>query len=267
MPSFLVLGPMEIRSPHRTLMLRGVMQQTLLAALLASAGRLVTVGALIEELWGPTPPSRTENALQAQISRLRRTLAALEPDRAHSRLATMTAGYQFSLEGVEFDATTLLETVSAIRARAGRKIQRDIADMRKALALWRGPVFGGITGGPICQAAIARYQECYTTAHVLLCELELQGGEDVKIVPELSELVAKFPLQESFCELLMVALYRCGRQTDALAEARRLRNRLIEELGVEPSPPFRGLEKAILNHDSMLVRAEAVPTAGWACAS
>lgn len=263
MLSFLVLGPMEIRTHRRTLMLKGVLQQTLLAALLASNEGLVTVDSLIEELWGLTPPSRTENALQAQISRLRRSLGRLEPDCPESRLATMTAGYQFSLNRAEFDAATLLDSVSAIRARGGKNIPRDVADLREALSLWRGPAFGGISGGPICQAAVARYRECYATTLVLLYELELQGGEHVKIMPELSELVARFPLQESLCELLMLALYRCGRQTDALAEARRLRERLIEELGVEPSPPLRGLEEAILNHDSMLVR----PTARWAYAS
>lgn len=264
MLSFLVLGPMEIRAHRLTLMLKGVLQQTLLAALLASGERLVTVDALIEELWGPTPPSRTENALQAQVSRLRRSLARAEPESSGSRLITMTAGYQFSLNRAELDAATFLDSVSVIRARVGKNIHRDIADMREALTLWRGPAFGGISGGPICQAAIARYQECYATALVLLYELELQSGEHVKIVPELSELVARFPFQESFCELLMVALYRCGRQTDALVEARRLRGRLIEELGVEPSPSLRGLEKAILNHDSMLVKADAVPTMRWA---
>ncbi|WP_173060581.1 AfsR/SARP family transcriptional regulator [Phytohabitans houttuyneae] len=249
MLSFLVLGPMEVRTHDRTVTFKGPIQQTLLAMFLCSGEKLITVNALIEELWGTTPPATVENALQANISRLRRTLARLEPRRQESRLATRTSGYQFNLERAELDAAKMLETVDSIRARAGNYRRRDVADLREVLALWRGPVFGGLTGGPICQAAVAKYDEYRTAALVMLYEAELAGGEHAKIVPELRELVTENSSQECFSSLLMIALYRSGRQTDALTVARQLRTNLIDELGIEPSPAVQDLERAILNHD------------------
>lgn len=252
MLSFLVLGPIEIRTHDRTVILNGMVQQTLLATLLASGERLVTVDELIEGLWGTTPPVTVENALQANISRLRRTLSRLEPHRQERRLATRAFGYQFSLHRAELDAQMMMDTVDAIRVRVGTDHRRDIADLREVLTLWRGPVFGGVPGGQICQAAVAKYQEYRTATLVMLYEAELASGMHTSIVPELHELATENPLQENFCSLLMTALYRCGRQTDALAVARQLRDRLIEGFGIEPSPVIGELERAILNHDPRL---------------
>jgi DNA-binding SARP family transcriptional activator len=263
MLSFLALGPIEIRTHDRTVTLNGTIQQTLLATFLAGGERLITVDELIDGLWGTTPPATVENALQANISRLRRTLGRLEPNRPECRLTTKAFGYQFSLHRAEVDAQKMMDTVDAIRARVGTDHRRDIVDLREVLTLWRGPVFGGVSGGQICQAAVAKYQEYRTATLVMLYEAELANGAHAAAVPELYELVAESPMQENFCSLLMVALYLSGRQTDALAVARHLRDRLIDGFGIEPSPAIGELERAILNHDVRL-HAGGAPRTGWA---
>ena len=231
--------------------------QTLVAVFLTAGDRLLRADALAEELWGWTPPANPENALQAQISRLRRTLAKLEPQRADPRLSTTVSGYRFSVHWSELDATTFMRRVDEIRSRPATDIRKDIAELRKALALWRGPVFGGLVGGNACQSAAAKYEESKTAALELCYDLELKAGGHARVIPELTELVGQNPLQEQFCSLLMVALYRSGRQIDALNVYRRLRQELDENLGVEPSPVLRRFEQAILTHDPLLMRPEA----------
>lgn len=260
MTIFLVLGAMELRTRRHTVQVRGVGKQTLLAAFLATGNKLVTVDVLAEELWGTTPPPKMENALQAQVSRLRRTMVRLEPERRTPRLTTAASGYRFAVEWTELDALSFLHTIDTIRNRPRTEPRRDVADLRSALALWRGPVFGGLTGGPLCQTAAARYEESRTAALELLYDLELRTGNHARVVPELTEIVAQAPMQEQFCSLLMVALYRSGRQTDALEIYRQLRQRLVDELGVEPSPVLRRYEKAILDHDPILVKEDRAAT-------
>ncbi|MBG0851765.1 AfsR/SARP family transcriptional regulator [Streptomyces spinoverrucosus] len=270
MLKFSLLGRIEIDPGKEPVKLGGAIQQTLLATLLVTGGSLVTVDSLIVELWGTTPPAKVDNALQAQISRIRRTLAALEPERETSRVVTSMSGYGFTLERSELDSYVFLDAVEAIHARHGRAgrpdvtqdITHDIANLRAALSLWQGPVFGGLTGGPLCQAASARYLEARNFAQALLYELELRVGGHERILPELMELHARNPLQEQFCLLLMRALYRSGRQLDALNVYRQCRHDLVESLGIEPSPVLRQYEQAILTHDPMLLSDEpARPTA------
>lgn len=257
---FSVLGCIEIRKNRSAVRLGGAMQQTLLATLLVSGGDLVTVDALITELWGTTPPAKVENALQAQVSRIRRTLAALEPDRETSRVVTGTSGYMFSVGRWELDASLFLDTVDAIHARvrhgADGSHAKAITELRAGLSRWRGPVFGGLTGGAICQTAAARYLEARNSALTLLYDLELRLGGHERILPELAELYSRNPSHEQFCMLLMRALYRSGRQLDALHVYRQCRRNLIEYQGVEPSPALSQYEQAILTHDPRLLHDE-----------
>jgi DNA-binding SARP family transcriptional activator len=254
MTEFLILGPIEIRVGVRTVALGGSMFQTLLASFLVSGNKVLTVEELEQELWGTTPPLKKENALQAQISRLRRILVGLEPERVQHRITTYCTGYQFAISANELDATSFLQTLEAVRNRVNGNLHEDIAELRRALALWRGPVFGGLGGDVLCQTAAAKLEEGRITALELLYDLELQAGGYLGIIPELTQLVVENPLCEQFCGLLMVALYRSGRQVDALNVFRKLQHRLGDELGVDPSPMLRRYEKAILNHDPLLMR-------------
>lgn len=252
MPVFFVLGSMEIRAGNRVLRPRGTMIQTLFASFLAESDQFILADALAEELWGGAPPAKSGNALQAQVSRLRRLLAQAEPDRDDPRLTGNVSGYRLSVHWTELDASMFQHKVDIIRGQPTDP-RRDVADLRGALTLWRGPVFGGLAGGQICQTAAAKYEESRMAALELLYELELMANGHARIIPELTELVRKYPLCEQFCSLLMVALYRSGRQVDALAAYRSFKRHLDEDLGIEPSPALCRYEQAILTHDPLLM--------------
>jgi DNA-binding SARP family transcriptional activator len=224
---------------------------------MAAAGRLVTIESLAEELWGTTPPRKMHNALQAQISRLRRTLARTEQGAA-SRIVTSVSGYQFSLQPGELDAQVFLDTIDVIRGNACDGPERCINELRSVLALWRGPTFGGLAVGPLCQMAASKYEESRLSALEMLYDLELRVGDHNRIIPELTETLAQNPMQEQFCRLLMVALYRSGRQIDALNVYREFRYRLNDELGVHPSPMLRTYESAVLEHDPALLESTSL---------
>lgn len=149
---FSVLGHVEVRARDRVFQLAGAMQQLLLAALLVSRGELVTVDSLILELWGGNPPSKVQNALQAQVSRIRRSLALLEPERPGSRVITTPSGYLFSVGRQELDAHVFMDTVDRVRRTvadgASTDPGQDVRELRRALAFWSGPVFGGLRVGP-----------------------------------------------------------------------------------------------------------------------
>ncbi len=245
--------------------LNGALQQTLLAALVVSEGRLLTVGALMDEMWGTVRPAKAVNALHAQVSRLRRALGVLEPDRTQSRLATSSAGYQLSLERSELDAWVFVDKLDEIRVRmeADGFCSSDlVAELRGALALWRGPVFGGLAGGLLCQSATARFTESRNAALCLLYEVEIGCDRSLEVLPELTELFARNLSQEWLCALLMIALYRSGRQIDALDVYQRFRSNLADNLGIEPTPTLRELERAIMTNDPILPRWSQFSTFG-----
>lgn len=253
---FFILGPSEIKSGDHVAQPKGAMQQLLFASFMAVAGRLVTVETLADELWGTTPPNKMNNALQAQISRLRRTLVRVDGGAA-DRIITTVSGYQFNIHPGELDAQVFLDSVGSIRASSEADPCRSAAELRRAIRLWRGPVFGGVAGGPLCRTAASKYEEARLSALELLYEIELRSGEYARIVPELTETLSQNPMQEQFCGLLMIALYRSGRQIDALQTYRQFRHRLNEELGVEPSPMLHSYESAILEHDEALLERTA----------
>jgi len=256
---FFVLGPTEIRGENHAIRPKGAIQQLLFASFMATAGRTVTVETLSEELWGTTPPRKMHNALQAQVSRLRRTLARVESENESlPRIVSTVSGYQFNIQQGELDAHVFLNTVETLRFAGDRDVRRSINDLRKALVLWRGPAFSGFTGGPLCRIAASRYEEARISALELLFGMELKADGHARIIPELTEVSAENPTQENFCRLLMVALYRSGRHIDALNVYRQFRHRLNEEIGVDPSPMLRWYENAILGHDPMLLE-ESVP--------
>src|SRR4051812_21741462 len=249
---FRLLGNIEVHHDDgRPVGIRGTIQLTLLAALLAADCRMVSVQALVDELWAENPPATAENSLQAHISRLRRKLHG--PGNAgHAQLLSLSAGYRLLVDRSEVDGHLFQLITEDVRNDPHRDPDTAATLLRHAMALWRGPVFGGLVGGPICQGASARYQASWNMAVENLYDIELRRGRHSQIIPELSALVESPALNERVCEQLMVALYRSGQQTYALEVFHRMRQRLDEELGVAPSPTLYRLESAILNHSQVL---------------
>jgi DNA-binding SARP family transcriptional activator len=247
-----ILGPIEIAAGGRAVEIRGTIQRTLLAALLVGGGRQVTTSSLMDELWGSRPPGNADNALQAHVSRLRRRFEEVEPERTTPRLVSLPSGYRLLTDGAQVDGELFLAATAAVRADPDLPPADIIHRLRAALAWWRGPTYGGALGGLICQAAAVRYEERRSAAYSLLFENELLLGRHAEIIAELAELVEAESLNERLCQQLMIALYGAGRQTDALALYRRMRERLTAELGIEPSPALRRVELAILAQDPIL---------------
>lgn len=254
MIEFCVLGPLELRSAGAAHTVRSHSQAMLLISLLVSEGRQVPAEALIDELWGGGHPADPANALQAHISRLRRMLDKLEPEGTGSRLTSHPAGYRLRVRDEELDGCAFLAEVAALPAAAAQLPPAEVAGRaRRVLGRWRGPVFGGVVGGAICQAGAARYEQGRHRALEALFEAELGCGNHGAIVPELSALVATpSPFQERFCEQLMVALYRAGRQADALDLYHRTWSRLAGETKTQPSGRLKAYVRAILEHDPVL---------------
>lgn len=250
MNRFAVLGPVECWSLMTPVEIRGSLQRTLLAVLLAGESRPVAAESVAAELWAGEPPRNWENALQAHVSRLRRRLLEQTGD-GSARLLIQSGEYRLDVDASTVDAMIFMRKFTHAKVLASSDTAAAIGAFRSALSLWRGPAFGNVMGGPLCRSAAARYEAARISALETMFDLELRAGRHVDIIPTLSELV-ELMLNERFCEQLMVALYRAGRQTEALGSYRRLRQRLDLELGVQPTRTLRNHEKAILTHDSSL---------------
>jgi DNA-binding SARP family transcriptional activator len=249
---FKVLGPLEINTADKQIQVRGVLQRKLLRALLIRSCELVPSEALINELWGEEHPERVENALQAHISRIRRRLSLLEPDRESPRLRTHISGYQLIVSEDEVDAVWFLSNLERVRNRLDDDLPAAIRDLRGILESWRSPVLPEGEGGMICQAAVTQYEESRLLAVETLFDAELRVGNHAGIVGELRGILGRDRFHERFWQQLMTALYRSGRQSEALAAYQQLRRRLNDELGLEPSPSTSAFEQAILGHNPLL---------------
>ncbi|GLW89937.1 AfsR/SARP family transcriptional regulator [Actinokineospora globicatena] len=257
MTRFAVLGPLECWSGPQQVEIRGSLQRSLLGALLAAEAKPVSVRALVTELWGDAPPAQWENALHAHVSRLRRRITGCS-DRATTepggspRLIGLATGYRLVVTETDLDSLSFTRQVARARAIAAIAPSEAAELLRSALSLWRGTAFGMITGGPMARAAAHHLEAARTVALEVLFDVELRIGRHADIIPALRELVESPQLNERFCEQLMVALYRSGRQAEALATYRAMRHRLDEELGVLPTQTLRDHERAILNHHPAL---------------
>jgi SARP family transcriptional regulator, regulator of embCAB operon len=246
--SFRILGPLEIVTETRVLRPRGSKQNTLLMTLLANPCQLVSTEALIIELWGDNHPVSVENDLHAHVSRLRRRLAAIEPGAIGSRVVTHVSGYELVIRDEELDAAGFVKGLEELRGAARTDPAELVRRLRRLLALWRGRAFGSHGHGPLLQAASARYEEYRIAAYQLLFDHELRNGNYAEIIPEVRGLLARYEFHEQFWQQLMVALYRSGRQADALNVYRELKHRLSDQLGLDPSPTMREYEQAVLDH-------------------
>ncbi|HEX4062756.1 MAG TPA: AfsR/SARP family transcriptional regulator [Streptosporangiaceae bacterium] len=251
MAKFYVLGPLECRSSERLVNIPGTLQRTLLATLLAAEGNPVSVESLVTELWADSPPPQWENALQAHISRLRRRVDAVADSRT-AQLIVQHSGYRLSTDDDAVDAKVFMRELGEARFLGNHDPKRAADVLRGALSLWRGNAFGLVIQGPLCRTVAQRYEAARLVALETLFDLELRGGRHTEIIPLLAELVEPPSLNERFCEQLMIALYRSGQQAVALTAYRRMRERLDDELGIEPTVTLRNLFNAILVHHPAL---------------
>jgi DNA-binding SARP family transcriptional activator len=233
---FRILGPLEVVDGDRSVPLGGGRQRALLALLLTRPNEVVSTDRLADELWGARPPKRALNTIQYYISQLRKVLGA-------DRIVTRAPGYLIRVRPEELDLT-----------RFERFLERDDPEaLRGALDLWRGPALADLTFERFAQAEAARLEELRLAALERRIELDLTAGRDAELVGELERLIAEHPLRERLRGQLMLALYRAGRQAEALAAYQAARGTLVESLGIEPGPPLQELERALLRQDPSLI--------------
>jgi len=243
---FRLLGPLEVVRDGEPVALGGPRQRSALALLLLNGNRVVSVDRFADELYGGAAPASAVTQVQRQVSELRKLLP-------EARLETVAPGYVLRLEPEQLD---LRRFERLVEEGAERLAHGDAAGarqrLREALGLWRGPALADLDTAPFAKSAGSRLEELRLAARERELEAELALGRAAETVPELEELVAANPLRERLVELLMLALYRAGRQADALAAYRAQRALLAEELGLEPGPSLRRLESAILQQDPEL---------------
>jgi predicted ATPase/DNA-binding SARP family transcriptional activator len=251
-PYFGLLGPLSATSDGEAIAVPGQKPRALLAALLLQPNQIVSRDRLIDALWGEDPPDTARNTIQVYVSQLRKLL----PD---GMLETATApGYRLVIEP---DAVDLFEFVRL--SEEGRTAlglgdaARAAETLRAALALWRGPPLADLAWEPFAHAEIARLEELRIAALEDRIDADLALGRHGQLVPELEALVVEHPLRERLRGQLMLALYRAGRQADALAVYQRARRTLVDELGIEPGESLRTLERAILAQDPALNAPQA----------
>ena len=247
-----ILGPLEVRDGSVPVRVPGAKERALLADLLVNAGRVVPADRLVEDLWGDDPPGNPANTLQGRVSGLRR---ALGPAGA-GLVVTRPPGYLVQVDPEQLDAARFQRLVAQADAAAAGDRAGAVRLLEVALGLWRGSALAEFADQPWARAEAARLEELRLAATEALVELRLLGGGHAELVGELEALVAAQPLRERLRGQLMVALYRSGRQADALGVYQETRAVLAEELGIDPSPELQRLHQAILVQDPALELAE-----------
>jgi predicted ATPase/DNA-binding SARP family transcriptional activator len=247
---FGILGPLDVADGERPIAVPGAKPRTLLVLLVLHAGRVVPAERLIDGLWGEHLPADPANALQALVSRLRR---ALDPTGALDLLVSRPPGYLLAVDPDQVDAVRFerLAADGHVALAAGRP-DAAAARLDEGLALWRGPALADVAHEPFAAGEVARLTELRLAAVEDRVEADLALGRHAAVVGELEALVAEHPLRERLRGQLMRALYRSGRQAEALAAYRRTRSLLGEELGLDPGPELRRLEAAMLAQDAGL---------------
>jgi DNA-binding SARP family transcriptional activator len=251
---FRVLGPLEVSRGGRPLSIAGK-PAALLALLLVHANEVVSTDRLIDGLWGDTPPKSAAKLVQGYVSQLRRSLTAgSDEDGGDGGLVlTRPSGYILRLDEGQLDAErfrTLLDQARTALAEGGADVAAQI--LGEALDLWRGPPLADFAYEPFAQEEIAQLEELRLIGLEERVEAALALGRHAELVGELEALVGHHPLRERLRAQLMLALYRCDRQSEALLAYQQARRLLVEELGLEPSRRLRALEQAILRQDRSL---------------
>lgn len=251
---FRILGPLEVVGENGPLRLGGPKQRAVLAILLLNANRVVPVDRVADELYGDAIPTSALTQIQAHISHLRRLLDPdLSAGATGSLIETRPPGYLIRLRADQLDLRRFERlTAEASDASARHDFAAASARLRDALDLWRGPALAEFARDPFAQASIARLEDLRVNALADRIDAELALGRHAELVGELHALVSKSPLRERFRGQSMLALYRSGRQAEALDVYRHTRQLLVGELGIEPSSSLQELERAILTHSPSL---------------
>ena len=250
-----MLGPLVVEGNRGRIDLGGPKQRLVLALLLSDAGRFVSTDRLIDGIWGESPPDAARNTLQSYVSNLRRALGSAE-----SIIEGRDGGYELHLREDDLDSAMFAQHVE----RSRRDLDQDPASagsgLREALGLWRGDPYEDLSYEPALQAEIRRLEESRLAALELRVDADLATGSETGLISELEALTGHHPMRERFWGQLMAALYRGGRQAEALRTYERARAALAEELGIEPGPELKDLEDRILLHDpTLLTTAAAAP--------
>jgi DNA-binding SARP family transcriptional activator len=242
---FQVLGPTQARQSGEAISLSGARRRALVTRLVLDAGRGVSAQTLIDDVWGDQPPQAASATLQSHVSQLRKVLGDC--------LQRTAAGYMISLDVANIDAAEFERKVAGgLSQFAADKPEAAARSLHDALELWRGRALEEVADQMWAQPEAERLEELRNFASEQLLEVRLALGEHERVVPEAKAAVEKNPLREQRWATLMLALYRCGRQAEALRAYQQLRTLLLNELGVDPSPPLAALEGSMLRHDVSL---------------
>ena len=255
---FGVLGPLEVRVDGEQLAIKGAKERRLLGLLLSRANKTVPVDHIIEELWGTEPPPSAVKTVQVYAVRVRKMLEPRGRAADGSVLSRRGAGYALSVSRGQVDALQFADLVATAR-KAAAAGAHDIAArlLGEALSLWRGAAYADFQDTQFGATEAARLEEMRLAALEARIDADLALGRHAEVTAELEALVHECPLRERFWCQLMLALYRSGRQSDALLAFRRARGSLTEEIGVEPGPELCALEAAVLAHDPGLGAPDA----------
>lgn len=243
---FGILGPLVVWRDGHEVSIGAAKQRALLVLLLLRRGELVPTETLVDELWGERPPATAVKVVQVYVSQLRKALGARV-------LESRPAGYMLRLEPGALDSVRFEDLLTRARGLLAGGDARGAGEvLREALGLWRGPALGEFAYESFARSELARLEELRLVALELRLEADLALGMEGAVVGELQALAAAHPLRERLHGQLMIALYRSGRQAEALDVYQQLRGVLVEQLGIEPSAPIKQLERAILGQDAAL---------------
>jgi predicted ATPase/DNA-binding SARP family transcriptional activator len=252
---FGILGPLEVRCASDVVPIRRGLPRTILLALVLRRGHTAPSDVLVDVLWGDDLPRNPANALQIQISYLRKTLAGAQSN-GPAVLETRAGGYALVVQPEQIDAHRFEVAVrgfTPLNALGSRtEFRHALDEVERALGLWRGDALEDVAGMEFARGEITRLEELRWVATERRVDLLLRLGRHGDTIGELSELVQRMPLRERLHEQLVLALYRSGRQADALRAYGHARGTLVEELGIEPGPDLRNLERRILHQDPSL---------------
>ncbi|MBP2327139.1 DNA-binding SARP family transcriptional activator [Kibdelosporangium banguiense] len=240
-----ILGQIQVSGAPGVCAPRARKVETLLAILLTKANQVVTTEQLVVEIWGDKPPTRASDTLYVHVSQLRKLLRG--STKCESQLITSPRGYSLIVAPDELDADRFSRLY-----QQGRDLHRDRSYgqaaevLRQAIALWRGPAFGGLIDTPLIQTHAMLLEDSRLECMELLMETELLIGRHREIVGTLTALTKQHLLRETFCEYLMTALLRCNRRAEAVEVFAAARRRMIQQLGIEPGRSMQDLHQRIL---------------------